>query len=118
MDEKELTKKLLEFFKVKYEGAIAFRVSNVKSELSKEDIEIYSFKLICSYKKEPYNLDYFIKFYKKSQGIIRTQFDLQGLRKGYTGDPNIRFVGDKEYFGYPYQIIDKKKDSLLKNIID
>ncbi|NHK32320.1 MAG: hypothetical protein FK730_13275 [Asgard group archaeon] len=118
MDEKELAMKLLEFFKIKYRGAGGFRISNVKSELMQDDIEIYSFNLRCSYKREPYNLDYFIKFYKKSQGIIKTQFDLHGVRKASSGDPYIRFVGDKEFFGYPYQIIDKKKDSLLKNIID
>jgi hypothetical protein len=118
MDEKDLAKKLLEFFKIKYRGAGGFRISNVKSELLQDDIEIYSFNLKCNYKREPYNLNYFIKFYKKSQRIIKTQVDISNLAKKNKDDPLIRFVGDEEFFGYPYQIIDKEKDSLLKNLID
>lgn len=118
MDEKELAKKLLEFFKIKFKGASAFRISNVKCELDHGDIEIYSFNLKCIYKKETNNIDYFIKFYKKSQTIIKTQVILSSYKKRPENEPLIRFVGDKEYFGYPYQIIEKEKNTLLKDIIN
>ncbi|NHJ47980.1 MAG: hypothetical protein FK733_09345 [Asgard group archaeon] len=113
-----MTKKLLEFFKVKYKGAANFRINNVKCELEQGDIEIYSFNLKCQYKREPYNLNYFIKFYKRSQAIIKGQSDPSKWKDRNSGDPFIRFVGDDEFFGFPFQIIDKDEKSILKDIKD
>jgi hypothetical protein len=118
MDSKELSAKLLEFFKEKYRGATAFQIRNVKCEHSEGDIDIYSFKLLCSYKREPYNLDYYIKFYKKSQAIIKTQVDISSFSKKSKDDPLIRFVGDATFFGYPFQIMDKDEFVLLKDLIN
>ncbi|MBD3192834.1 MAG: hypothetical protein GF308_19500 [Candidatus Heimdallarchaeota archaeon] len=108
----EMKYQLKEFFKVKYRGAGGIRISAIQEVFSSSEIAMFSFNLKCKYKREPYDLHFYIRFYLTKDGIERAQNDFPAFEKfkllkfKIPKIPVVRYVeGVNDYFPFPFLII-------------
>ncbi|NHJ86946.1 MAG: hypothetical protein FK734_15900 [Asgard group archaeon] len=118
---KDLKSKLLVFFRIKYNDASNFKISNIHLLVSNELIEMYSFNLKCKHKNEPYDLNFIIRLYLDDNNTLAEQeynFLKLLFDKNYSY-PRLRYGYDlRVFFGKFSIILEIKKDMILPTTSD
>jgi hypothetical protein len=122
MTKRAFSQILKEIFKVRFRGAGKFKVSEVSAVNTAIDCEIYSFNLKCEFKREPYTINYLLKFYlgNDSEKQAQKEFDIIkeiGMDKQY---PSRDYHLDisRTRFKNPFIIINKDDTERVEYLLD
>lgn len=114
---KEMEQILKAFFKKKFRGATKYRISSILPVITKADYVIYSFNFKCEHKREPYSLDYLIKFFLSIDGEQQARNEHEIIQKEVSDKsfkPKDFFLDvSKTYFDEPFLIVNKDEAALM-----